>query len=134
MALGRPTTYTPEVVEAAWLYIDTYEEHGHNIPSVAGLCQVIKRSRSIVYDWAKDPEKEFSDILDALLEKQEQKLVDNGLSGAFNSTITKLILTKHGYSDKQDNTVSGPDGGPIKSEVQWTIQPVKPVNEADAES
>jgi len=36
-----------------------------------------------------------------------------GLSGEFNSNIAKLALGKHGYHDKQDNTLSGPDGKPV---------------------
>ena len=41
------------------------------------------------------------------MKKQEKDLINKGLTGDFNSTITKLILTKHGYSDKQDIDHSG---------------------------
>ena len=34
------------------------------------------------------------------------KLIDGGLSEAYNSTITKLMMTKHGYSDKIQNDVT----------------------------
>ena len=33
----------------------------------------------------------------------------------FDSGLTKLVLGKHGYHDKMDNTHSGPNGGPIKT-------------------
>lgn len=38
------------------------------------------------------------------------------------------------YADKQTFEHSGPNGDPIKTEskVEWTIQPVKPINEADS--
>lgn len=130
--MARPIEYSQEVVTAAWAYIENYSDHGHVIPSVVGLCQVINRSKSTIYEWAKDPAKGFSDIVEAIAEAQEQKLVSNGLTGVFNSTITKLLLTKHGYHDKQDSTIAGPNGGAV--EMQWTIQPVKPVNEAHADN
>ena len=36
------------------------------------------------------------------MELQEDLLKEGGLIGDFNSTIAKLFLTKHGYSDKQE--------------------------------
>ncbi len=101
--VGRPTDYKPELVKKAWDYIETYEEkYNDKIPSVAGLCSALNINRSTAYDWAKDEDKEFSDILEKIASEQEKKLVNSGLSGDFNSTITKLMLTKHGYSDKQE--------------------------------
>ena len=44
----------------------------------------------------------FSNIFEKLMSEQEKVLVNKGLTGDYNSTIAKLILTKHGYSDKQD--------------------------------
>ena len=35
---------------------------------------------------------------------QERKLLSNGLTNEFNASITKLLLTKHGYTDKVENT------------------------------
>jgi len=57
--------------------------------------------------------QEFSDILKELDADQEIKLLNSGLTGDFNSTITKLILTKHGYSDKTQQELSGPNGGDL---------------------
>ena len=39
---------------------------------------------------------------------QERFLVEGGVSGSYNPMISKLILTKHGYADKQE--VTGADG------------------------
>lgn len=101
--MARPTTYSAEVAEQAWSYLETFSEHGHAVPSVVGLCQVIKRPKSTVYDWAGDPEKEFSDILSAINELQELVTFNKALTGEYNATIAKLLLGKHGYHDKQDN-------------------------------
>lgn len=102
MAGGRPTNHSEELEEQAWEYIKNFREHGHTVPSVVGLCKVINRSKSIVYDWAKNKIGQFSDIIESIAESQEIELCNNGLKGDFNSTITKLMLTKHGYSDKQE--------------------------------
>lgn len=100
---GRPTTYTEEMIDKSLEYLEVYGTLEELIPTVVGLCRYIKRSKSIVYDWAKDPEKEkFSDILCQIEELQHIKLVNGGLSSAFNPAITKMMLTKHGYSDKQE--------------------------------
>lgn len=114
---GRPTTYSAEVAEQAWRYLETFQDHGHAVPSVVGLCQVIKRPKSTVYDWAADPEKEFSDILSAINELQELVTFNKSLTGEYNATIAKLLLGKHGYHDKQDNTFSAPGGGPMQVEA-----------------
>jgi len=105
MVAGRPTDYTPKLLKAAWDYVENHEDD--LVPSVAGLCDRINITRTTAYDWAKDSEKEFSYILDAIAKKQEAKLIKNGLDGTFNPTITKLMLTKHGYSDKIEQELSG---------------------------
>lgn len=118
---GRPTEYTDEIAQQAWEYVENFADHGHAVPSVVGLCRVINRARSTVYGWAEDPDKEFSDILDAINENQQLVTFNKSLKGDYNATIAKLLLGKHGYHDKADNTISGPDGGPIKT-TSTTIQ------------
>ena len=109
MERGRPSKYTPELIEAAWAYIDGGWDDGVDvIPSVAGMAVEIGVRRETCHVWANDETKEFSNIISALMEKQERVLANMGLKGSFNSTITKLLLTKHNYSDRveQDNTSS----------------------------
>jgi hypothetical protein len=117
---GRPTEYNQEVVDAAWDYVDNYADHGHAVPSVVGLCKVINRGKSTLYDWAKDKDKEFSDILAAINENQELVAFNKSLTNEYNSTIAKLLLGKHGYSEKQQQEISGPDGGPV--EHSYTVE------------
>ena len=130
---GRPTKMTPELMEKARKYLPTCvdelvkftkqvnEEKGYeiyenrlkvNLPSIAGFALWLNISRDTVYEWGKEP-GEFSDILGKVQAMQEKVLLEKGLSGDYNSTIAKLILAKHGHSDKvvQDIT-SG--GKPIK--------------------
>lgn len=112
MSIGRPTEYTPEVLAIANEYLSNFNtEHNHAIPSVVGLAKVLKKSRECLYNWARDEsKKEFSDILDQINTDQELELINRGLDGTFNSNITKLVLGKHGYHDKQDATIANPDG------------------------
>ena len=104
MPRWRPSTCTPEVVEKAWDYIDNFEEYGHAVPSTAGLCKIIDRARSTVYGWANEdpPRENFDQILDAINENQELVTFNRSLRGEYNSNIAKLLLGKHGYSDKHE--------------------------------
>lgn len=103
--MGRPTKYTPELVEKAEAYVTAYDSHGDAIPSISGLSRVIGVSRETIHTWAKDPEKgEFSDTLKDLSEEQQRVLLNKGLTGDFNSAITKLALHNHGYSERVVNT------------------------------
>lgn len=106
--MARPTDYSKEIIDKTKDYIVNYKEYGDAVPSVAGLSTVLNIARSTIYDWAsQEDKKEFSDILEKLLSEQEKTLISKGLNGQFNSTITKLILTKHGYTDKADVTSDG---------------------------
>jgi hypothetical protein len=113
MPAGRPSTL-PESVEPAWEYVNGgYLEHDEVYPSVAGLAVFLGKRRETIHVWAKENE-EFSNIVESLLAKQEKILANSGLKGDTNASITKLLLTKHGYSDKVENALTGADGGPVQ--------------------
>jgi hypothetical protein len=90
-------------IEGGW------EAQGDVVPQVVSLALAMGVSKAVIYQWAKDPDKkEFVDILTRVQQAQEQKLINGGLSGGFNPAVTKMLLCKHGYSDKveQDHTSS----------------------------
>lgn len=111
MTAGRPTSYTKKLVKAAWEYVnDGWIAAGDKVPTVAGLACEIGVARETCHAWAKDDDKEFSHILQAIAQKQERELVNNGLTGDFAAPITKMMLTKHGYSDKVEQDHTSSDG------------------------
>lgn len=105
MTAGRPTEYGPEIEAKCHAYF-THCEENSDLPQIAGLAVYLQVHRDTLYEWGK-VHPEFSDILGKLMAAQEYNLVKNGLEGKYNSTITKLMLTKHGYTDKQDVTTGG---------------------------
>lgn len=108
---GRPTSYTDEMLQKAKQYAEDCSVGNDVVPSIVGLCAYIGRSKSIVYDWIKDPEKaDFSDICQEINEKQEKGLINGGLAGGFAPAVTKMMLSKHGYSDKVETDHTSSDG------------------------
>ena len=82
-------------------------------------------------DWKNDPEKpEFSRILDKIMAKQQQVLINKGLTNEFNSNITKLVLGKHGFHDKVDQNQGGQPGNPVK----WTVEFINASPESKSET
>lgn len=118
---GRPVEYNDAILAKAKDYLINHESEGDLVPSIAGLADNLKKHRDTLYDWAKKY-PEFSDTLDEIETKQHRKLLSGGLKGDMNATIVKLMLHNHGYSDKSDNTHSGPGGGPLEHivDVQLT--------------
>ena len=98
---GRPTKLTDELKAKAELYLTDYLSNEDIVPSVAGLACYLEISRSSLYNY-KDENARFLDIVERVELLQEKMLVNGGLMGDFNPTIAKLMMTKHGYSDKQE--------------------------------
>jgi hypothetical protein len=117
--MARPSEYTPEIAAQAWDYLETYEsKYGDAIPSIVGLACAINRSDTTLYNWDKEDKPEFFGILAAIKEKQQKVLLNKGLTGDFNAAITKLVLGKHGYHDKQDTELTGKDGGAVATTIE----------------
>lgn len=108
MPAGRPTDYSEHKLTEAEHYIKVLcQDETINgklsvkIPTIEGLAYWLGISRSTLYLWQKEY-PEFSDIIEQLQVKQAEALIQNGLAGNYNSTIAKVLLTKHGYTDKQE--------------------------------
>lgn len=104
MPAGRPTLYSQEILDKANKYIKTYNGP---IISAAGLALHLDVGKRTLYEWA-EKYPEFSHTLSKLNAKQEITAIEGGFTGEGNSTICKLLLANHGYSEKtqQDNISS----------------------------
>lgn len=107
---GRPTKYNQQILERTALYTTDFEKFGDVIPSIAGLSLVLGVSRDTIHQWVKEEDKQdFSDMVKQLLAKQEQMAMCKGITGAWNATIVKLVLAKHGYTEKSEIDHSSSD-------------------------
>lgn len=107
MAGGRPTEYSTEIPSKVEKYLTECAERKY-IPTKEGLAVFLDVSRQSIYNWAAEI-PEFFDIFERLMAKQADKLIQGGLDGSYNAPVTKMLLTKHDYSDKQeiDHTSAG---------------------------
>lgn len=104
---GRPSALTDQVKEKALKYIETDYLIDELVPTIEGLAVYLDVARKTIYNW-RDQDVTFLHICEKLMAKQAKGVFYGGLKGDFNATISKLMLTKHGYTDKQeiDNTSS----------------------------
>jgi hypothetical protein len=119
---GRITKYgAKRVAEEITKYLNACKAHSY-LPTVEGPAVHMEIGRGTIYRW-RDEHPEFRDILEQILALQASMLIQNGLKGEFNSTITKLMLTKH----------KGEDGQPYsdKSDITSGGQPITPMTDED---
>lgn len=120
---GRPTKYKDEFVQMANEYIEKCQDtettfhktqgassDGYdriikaNLPSKEGFALYIGIATSTLDEWAKKY-TEFSGALGKIHQEQRNRLINKGLSGDYNSTIAKLILSaNHGMAERSDIT------------------------------
>ena len=131
--MARPSSYTETTIDQVKDYLELCENESR-LPTVEGLALHLDVTRKTVQNWANDPEKpEFLRIFDRVKAEQAEKLLQKGLTGDYNASMAKMILSHHGYIEKSQvsQEISGKDGGPI----EWTVQPVSSLYdlEKDAE-
>ncbi len=122
--MARPREYTDAYVQEVKAYLsicgnqidpDT-DKLTVKLPSIEGCSLYLGVARDTIYAWEKEKNEdgslkypEFSDIIAVLRSTQADFLLNNGLSGLYNPTITKVILTKHGYREGIDSTTNDKD-------------------------
>lgn len=124
---GRPTDYSEEIVTKAQEYIDSCEDEEYDyhktrgdksdsyeykvkvkLPTIEGLAFFLRIDKTTIYEWEKKYPK-FSNVINDLRSKQANMLINKGLSGDYNPTIAKVLLTKHGYREGLDQTTNDKD-------------------------
>lgn len=125
-AVGRPQEYDASFVKKAQKYLDECVDgyrrvmkskgkrsvmYAHEkvikLPNMGGLAVYLGIARATIYDWARKY-PEFSDIIERIQAEQENRLINGGISSEYNPTISKVLLTKHGY--REGHEVANPDG------------------------
>lgn len=108
--IGRPSGLTDKHQDGAVYYLkEGFRERGDVVPSLSGLACFLGTSRKQVQDWGK-ANPIFLSTLEAIKTSQENLLINGGLLGDYNPTITKLMLANHGYSDKVESDHTSSDG------------------------
>jgi hypothetical protein len=123
---GRPNEYKKEYIDEADNYLadcqDEYTEFHKTrgqksdsyeriikvkLPSIEGFALRLNVSVKSLYNWsAKD--KNFLQALEKIKTEQKQRCIEFGLSGDYNPTIAKLILSaNHGMVERNDTTSGG---------------------------
>lgn len=101
--MPRPTKLTPKLIEQARKHVDEFNNTVATLlPTIEGLALELGINRDTIYEWEKE-NTEFSDIVSDLRAKQAQKLIQNSITGRYNASIAKLILSgKHNYVEKSE--------------------------------
>lgn len=124
---GRPSEYKEEYINKVDEYLESrqdedvqivkqanaekgYEMYDNKLkvrlPTIEGFARFIGVNKTSLYEWEKE-HPDFSNALDKIRTEQQERLIDSGLSGDYNSTIAKLILSSnHGMREKTDTDVT----------------------------
>jgi hypothetical protein len=100
--MGMHPKYTPEeLLDKSVEYEEGWKSKGEIIPTLAGLAVHLKVSKECVSRWRKKEKYEKFDQLCARVQsEQELMLISGGLSKTYDASLSKLLLHKHGYSDR----------------------------------
>lgn len=121
--MARPTKYNSKYIESIDKYLEERkdeevdvvvqknEEKGYKmykpkikvkLPTIEGFARFIEVNKTTLYKW-EAKHKKFSNALEKIRVEQKQRLIDSGLSGSYNSTIAKLVLSaNHGMREGTD--------------------------------
>jgi len=146
--IGRPTEYKEEYIDKVDEYLKLnvdeevqvvkqantekgYEMYDNKLkvrlPTIEGFAKFIGVNKTSLYEWEK-VNQEFSNALGKIRTEQQQRLINMGLSGDYNSTIAKLILSSnHGMSERTDITSKGEQLIPDQTTMDKTNKAIKEI-------
>ena len=126
---GGYTKFTRKVLEKAqWYVAGGYKDRGDEIPTLAGLCSLLRISQPHFHNWVKEHEL-ATEIYFDIKNEQERVTLAGGLRGTYNAQISKAVLAKHGYTDRVDHAHTSPDG--TMTPAPTRIEIVAPVETHD---
>jgi hypothetical protein len=121
MPAGRPPKFkTPEDMQQA---IDEYfaQCDDQNPPLISGLAYHLDMATESLRRYGENDE--FSAVVKKAKQRVEIAVEKKLHSSACTGSIFWL-KNNAGYKDKTEQELSGPDGGPIKTDNTWTIKVV----------
>lgn len=120
--MARPPLFqtADEFNAAADAYFESCKPSGESdgdIPTVNGLCLALGMCRDTLWEYAKKPE--FSDAVKRartrLEAAWERRLAGNACTGAI------FWLKNQGWTDKVEQQISGPNGGPVETVTKFKL-------------
>lgn len=112
---GRPTDYSPRIIEELNEYLKEAIPENMKIPTVEGIALRVGVNKKTLYEWAKRY-PEFSNALEELKMKQKECLQEIGIFGGkeINATIVALLLkVNHDMIETTRQEIGGVNGQPI---------------------
>lgn len=124
--VGRPTEYKDEYINKVDEYLSVCQDEEVqeviglsakgtelyknklkvNIPTIEGFAVFLGVSKKSLYNWG-DNNSEFLHALGKIEAEQKKRLINSGLSGDYNPTIAKLILSaNHGMKEKTEQDIT----------------------------
>lgn len=123
--MGRPTEYKEVYISKVDEYLKIHQDEEKQVvkqssekyemfdnklkvklPTIEGFALFIGVNKTSLYEWEKKHEQ-FSNALEKIRQEQQQRLINNGLSGDYNPTIAKLILSSnHGMREKTETDLT----------------------------
>lgn len=98
-----------------------------NPPTISGLALFLGfANRTSLYEYEKEPE--FSDTIKTARTRCEEFVEANGMSGNVPPAMAIFALKNYGWSDKQEQVISSPDGSPLVPQ-KLVIEIVDPKND-----
>lgn len=114
-------------------YIATHRQLGQELPTTAGLALFLGVCRKTLVNWQTSEETlNFSALYDQMMCTQEVKLINGGLSNEYNAHITKLLLSRHGYTTVTDVNHGGQPGNQLPKQTM-VFMPVSSDDDDDAD-
>ncbi len=90
------------------------------VPSIAGLACYIGVCRETIYQWGRES-ADWKRIIACISTVQEMTLIDKTLPGDFNPNFAKVLMAKHGYSEKQEIDHTSSDGSMTPKQPTYKI-------------
>lgn len=110
--MARPCEYKEEYIEKADEYLKgkqdliSQNEKTVSLPTIEGFALFLGVNKTSLYEWEKKNPL-FSNALNKIRTEQQERLINQGLAGNYNSTIAKLILSaNHGMREKTETDIT----------------------------